>query len=108
METGQAEPRRGGRRCDDAGRCRASGCRGISRRPRRAIASGHVSTLGGEASVYSEGRRKTAAVGDSDSPRPSGADGGDARAGTNFRGGLSTVLVWVSAETKRDAGAGNI
>src|SRR5712692_5070262 len=108
METGQEEPRRGGRRRDDAGRGRAMGCRGISRRPRRAIASGHVSTLGGEASVYSEGRRTTAAVGDSDGPRPSGADGGDARAGADFRGGLPSVLVWVSAEAECDAGVRNI
>src|SRR2546426_8692445 len=100
METGQEEPRRGGRRCDDAGGRRATGCRGLPRRPRRAIASGHVPTLGGEASVYSESRGKTAAVGDSAGPGPGSADGGDAGAGADFRGGLSAVLVWVSAEAE--------
>ena len=84
-----------------------AGVEAISRRPRRAIASRHVSARGGEASVYSEGRRKTAAVGDSDGPRPSGADGGDARAGADFRGGFSSVLVRLSAEAERHAGAGN-
>ena len=108
MEAGEAEPRRGGRRCDDAGRRSSSGCRGISRRPWRALASGHVSTLRGQASVHSEGRRTTAAVGDSDGPRPSGADGGDAGAGADFRGGLPSVLVRLSAEAERHAGVRNI
>src|ERR1700694_5375388 len=108
METGQEEQRRGGRRCDDAGRGRAMGGRGISRRPWRAIASGHIPTLGGEASVYSEGRWEETAIGHSNGPRPSGTNGGDARAGADFRGGLSSVLVWLPAETERDAGARNI
>src|SRR5258708_17343346 len=108
METGQEEPRRGGRRCADVGRGRAMGCRGISRRPWRAIASGHIPTFGGEASVYSEGRWTTAAVGDSDGPGPSGADGGNARAGADFRGGLSSVLVRLSAEAERDGGLGDL
>ena len=51
---------------------------------------------------------KTAAVGDSDGPRPSGADGGDAGAGADFRGGLSSVLVRLSAEAERHAGVGNL
>src|SRR5579864_232697 len=108
METGQAEPRRGRRRCDDARCRRATGCRGISRRPRRAIASRYVSARGGAASIYSEGRREATAIGDSDGPGPSGADGGDARAGADFRGGLSSVLVRLSAQAERHAGAGNI
>ena len=86
---------------------RASGRRGISRRPRRAAARRHVSARGGAASIHSEGGRKTATIGDSDGPRPSGADGGDAGAGADFRGGLPSVLVRLPAEAERHAGAGN-
>src|SRR5207253_5009232 len=101
MEAGEAEPWRGGRRCDDAGRRRAIRSRGISRRPRRAIASRHVSARGGATPIYSEGRWKAAALGDTHGPGPSGADGGDARAGTDFRGGLSTVLVRFPTKAER-------
>jgi hypothetical protein len=71
-------------------------------------ARGHVSTLGGEAPIHSEGRWTTAAVGDTDGPRPGGADGRNARAAANCRGGLSPVLVRLSAEADCDAGARNI
>ena len=107
VEAGEAEQGRGGRRCDDAGRRRADGRRGVSRGARRASARRHVSARGGAAAVHPEGRRKTAAAGDSDGPGPRGADGGEAGAGADLRGGLSSVLVRLPAEAERHAGAGD-
>ena len=52
-----------------------------------------------------DGRQRP--LGIPDGPRPSGADGGDAGAGADLRGGLPGLVVWVSAEAERDAGAGN-
>ena len=47
-----------------------------------------------------------AAVGYSDGARPGGPAGGQARAGTDLRGRLPAVLVWVPAEAVGDAGDG--
>src|SRR5437868_1941464 len=61
-----------------------------------------------EASIHSEGDRGQRPLGIPTGPRPSGADGGDACAGADFRGGLSSVLIWLPAEAERHAGVGNI
>src|SRR5678815_5967745 len=100
MEACEAKPRGGRRRCDDAGGRRATGCRGVSGGPRDAVAGRHLSARGGAASIYSEGRREDTTTGDSDGPGPGGADGGDARAGADFRGGFSSVLIRLPAEAE--------
>src|SRR6516162_2948492 len=46
--------------------------------------------------------------GDTDGAGPGGPGGGQDRAGTDFRGGFSVVLVWVSAETVGDDGDGTL
>ena len=49
----------------------------------------HVSAAAGPAAVHSEGRWPTAAARHPDGPGPGGADGGEAGAGADLRGGLS-------------------
>ena len=69
---------------------------------RRGAARRRVPAAGGAAAVHPEGRWEEAAAGDPDGAGPSGADGGEAGAGADLRGGLSAVLVRVPAEAERD------
>src|SRR6266511_1109384 len=59
----------------------------------------------GEAGVHPEARRRRAAVGDSQRPRPRRADGGEAGARASLRGGLRQGLLRIPSEAKRTPGA---
>ena len=71
------------------------------------LRAGEYRPSSGAAPVHSEGRWEEATAGHSDGPGPSGADGGEARAGADLRGGLSAVLVRLPAEAERDGCAGD-
>src|SRR5262245_46439700 len=107
MAAGETEPWRGGRRWHDTRRDRAVRRRAYARGAGRRTAHRHVSSAPGLAAIHSEGRWPAAAPRHSHDPRPSGPDGGDARVGTDLRGGFPRLVVWVSAEAERDAGTGN-
>ena len=101
------EPRRGGRRSRDARRRRAVRGGAHARRAARRAARRHVSAAAGPAAIHPEGRWPAAAARHSDGPRSGRADGGHDRAGADLRGGFPRLVVWVSAEAQRHAGAGN-
>src|SRR4029077_18455626 len=67
-------------------------------------ASGRVPSAGGNAAVHTEGGWKEAAAGDPNGSGPGGAEGGEAGAGADLRGGLPAVLVRLSAQAQRDDG----
>ena len=106
METGEAEPRSGWARWPDAGGGGAVRGRALPGRARRRIAGGRVPAERDLAPVHSEGRWKSATAGNPDGARPSGADGGEAGAGADLRGGFSALLVRLSAPKEPDDGAG--
>ena len=89
--------RSGGRRCPDDRGGRAARRRALPRRARRRAARRRVPAERGAAPVHPEGRWKEAAAGHSDGARPSGADGGEAGAGADLRGGFPAVLVRLPA-----------
>ena len=82
------------------------GSRALPGRARRRAASRRVPAERGPTPVHTEGRWKEAAAGHPDGAGPGGADGGEAGAGADLRGGLSAVLVRLPAEAERDDGAG--
>ena len=103
----KTEPRRGGCRCETLAARRAIRCGAHASRARGCVARRHVSSAAGPAAIHPEGRWPTAAARHSHGPRPSRANGRDARAHAHLRGGFSRLVVWVSAEAERDAGTGD-
>ena len=64
-----------------------------------ALRAGKYRPQRGAAPVHPEGRREAAAAGDPDGAGPRGADGGEAGAGADLRGGLPAVLVRLPARS---------
>src|SRR5689334_23003727 len=106
MEAGEEEPRRGWARCpDDRGGGRAR--RGtLPRSNSRRATCGRVPAERDLAPVHSEGRWKAATTGHSNGPRSRGADGCEARTGSDLRRGFSSVLVRISDRAERADGKG--
>src|ERR1700733_791131 len=105
MEAGETEPWVGGARCPDDRGGGAVWRRALPRGAGRRAASGRVPAKRDLAPVHSEGRWKAATAGDPDGPGPGGADGGQARARADLRGGFSTVLVRLPAQAEPADGA---
>src|SRR6188474_1354846 len=108
MEAGEAEPRFGWVRCPDDRGGGAVRRRALPRGAWRRAAGRRVPAERDLAPVHSEGRWKAATAGDPDGPRPGGADGGEAGAGADLRGGLLAVLVWLPARAEPADGAGDL
>ena len=76
--------------------------RSLPRGDRHGAARRAVPAESGPAAVHPEGGREAAAAGHPDGPGPRGADGGEAGAGADLRGGFPSVLVRVPAPARRD------
>ena len=66
----------------------------------RGLAYEELPAASGAASVHPEGEWEAKAVGDTDDPRPSGANGHSVDPGTDFRSGFSGLFVRISARAE--------
>ena len=101
VEAGETEQGLGGSRCPDAGRGRAAGVDAFVEDLGARLRAGEYRPARSCAGTF---RRRTeeAAARHPDGPGPCGADGGEAGAGADFRGGLPSVLVRLSAQAEGD------
>ncbi len=107
MEAGAQQRWRGRGGCGDDPGNRTTRARRVSGGASGGAAGRPISSFPGEAAVHTESRWEAAAIGDTDGTGSSGADGGEACDGADFRGGLPAEQLWIPTEEERATGPGS-